>query len=303
MGDSGSTGGFDEERRDCGAARIQKATQFTFWPCQTFDSIRTRPLLPRAVVPAILKWMDDRQALVLIGSRQVGKTSILFLLIQHLLRQQVPSRNVFYLDLENFEHLTLLEEGPETLVRFFQLEGADFSQRIYLFIDEIQYLSNPSNFLKLMVDHYSVAQKGSVTVKVICTGSSTLDIRRKFKDSLVVRQFSELETRPDRGALVENFSFIHLYRNLAPVSELHYWRTKQGTEVDFVLQTPNGVVPIEVKYEAMRRGALPRGMQGFLAAYPTTQGAVVTKDHYDSINHHGTTIVFLPAWLLSTVSL
>ncbi|MDI6740536.1 MAG: ATP-binding protein [Candidatus Edwardsbacteria bacterium] len=47
-------------------------------------------------------------------------------------------------------------------------------------IDEIQYLSNPSSFLKLFHDHHPA-------FKLIVTGSSSFDIKRKFKDSLAGR--------------------------------------------------------------------------------------------------------------------
>ncbi len=58
------------------------------------EIIRTNKLYPRTVVPDILQWMGDKQAIVLVGSRQVGKTSILYLLIQHLLSQKINSNNI-----------------------------------------------------------------------------------------------------------------------------------------------------------------------------------------------------------------
>ncbi len=145
------------------------------------ESVRTRTLFPRSIVSSILPWLDDRQAIVLVGSRQVGKTCILYLLIQHLLAQGIHPNNLFYFDLEHLDHLNLLNSGPETLIQSLRLEGADVEKRIYLFIDEIQYLTHPTNLLKLMVDHHP-------NVKIICSGSSTLDIRRKFKDALVGRK-------------------------------------------------------------------------------------------------------------------
>ena len=47
-------------------------------------------------------------------------------------------------------------------------------------IDEIQYLKDPSNFLKLFHDHYE-------NIKLIVSGSSSFDIKKKFKESLVGR--------------------------------------------------------------------------------------------------------------------
>jgi hypothetical protein len=50
-----------------------------------------------------------------------------------------------------------------------------------LLVDEIQYLSHPSNLLKLLYDHYKDK------IKLIVSGSSSFEIRKKFKDSLVGR--------------------------------------------------------------------------------------------------------------------
>ena len=52
--------------------------------------------------------------------------------------------------------------------------------RRFIFIDEIQYLENPSSFLKLTADHHK-------DVKLIVSGSSSFAIKDKFKDSLVGR--------------------------------------------------------------------------------------------------------------------
>ena len=53
-----------------------------------------------------------------------------------------------------------------------------------VFIDEIHYLSDPAKFIKLMVDHYSSR------IKLVASGSSSLEIKRKFKESMVGRKFS-----------------------------------------------------------------------------------------------------------------
>ncbi|MBI4779191.1 ATP-binding protein [Candidatus Falkowbacteria bacterium] len=50
-------------------------------------------------------------------------------------------------------------------------------------IDEIQYLADPSNFLKLLYD------ERREKIKIIATGSSSFYIDRKFKDSLAGRKF------------------------------------------------------------------------------------------------------------------
>lgn len=145
------------------------------------SEIRALPLLPREQMVEIIKWMDNEQILLLVGARQVGKTSLLYLLIQHLLSQGIDESRLFYFDLEDFEILNLINSGVPNFMEYLRREGADFNKKFYLFIDEIQYLDNPTHILKLIADHYR-------NIKLVVSGSSTLQIRKKFKDSLVGRK-------------------------------------------------------------------------------------------------------------------
>lgn len=60
---------------------------------------------------------------------------------------------------------------------------------------------------------------------------------------------------------------------------LSYWRTVDGAEVDFVLETPKEVIPIEVKYTANPRPADAAGVEHFIARHPgkTRRGFVVCR--------------------------
>jgi predicted AAA+ superfamily ATPase len=149
----------------------------------TIDDIQTIRLYERKALARLLEWMDSDEILVITGSRQVGKTSLLFLLIQHLLENSVSKDHIFYFDLEDFEILDLCNQGVKQFVDYLHALGADFNTRVYVFIDEIQYLDNPTNFLKLLHDHHK-------NIKTVCSGSSSLDNKRKFKDSLVGRKLA-----------------------------------------------------------------------------------------------------------------
>ena len=136
-------------------------------------------IFDRTLKAKILKFLPDREAIVILGARQTGKTTLLKLLQKEI---KPPNRS-FYFDLENARDLEILNSGPEELIQYLKISGANLSIKNYLLIDEVQYLSNPSNFIKLMVDHYSNK------FKLILTGSSALTIKMKFKDSLVGRKF------------------------------------------------------------------------------------------------------------------
>ena len=53
-------------------------------------------------------------------------------------------------------------------------------QKLFIFVDEIQYLAEPSSFMKLIADHHRY-------LKLIVSGSSSFEMKSKFKDSLVGR--------------------------------------------------------------------------------------------------------------------
>lgn len=138
-------------------------------------------LFPRKILPEIEKYLDDPGIILLVGARQVGKTSILYLLIERLKEKGVLNGNIYYFDLEEMTLLDIFNSGVKEFTAYLKALGADANERNYIFIDEIQYMENPTNFLKLLADHYK-------NLKLIVSGSSTLEIRKKFKDSLAGRK-------------------------------------------------------------------------------------------------------------------
>jgi predicted AAA+ superfamily ATPase len=124
----------------------------------------------------------------------VGKTTIMKMLINELKStNKIPEEAVFYFDLEDLEMLELCNQGVDYVIRYIEARTsynlnsppnsspASSTGKIYLFIDEIQYLNNASSFIKLMVDNHSDR------FKLIVSGSSVLDIKSKIKQSLVGR--------------------------------------------------------------------------------------------------------------------
>jgi predicted AAA+ superfamily ATPase len=66
-------------------------------------NILNRPLIKRDILSEIIRWIPKKEAIILVGSRQTGKTCLLYLLIQHLAEEmKVSQKNIFYLDLERF---------------------------------------------------------------------------------------------------------------------------------------------------------------------------------------------------------
>ena len=123
----------------------------------------------------IRQHLFKKEATILIGARQVGKSTLLKQLAAEL---QNEGSDVVFLNLERKDILTDLNENPENIFRYFPQN----SPKAYAFIDEVQYLSDPTNFLKLLYDEHSDK------LKIVATGSSAFYIDRNSKDSLAGRK-------------------------------------------------------------------------------------------------------------------
>ena len=132
----------------------------------------------RKIANIIEEWIEEKEIIILTGVRQVGKTSILNLLERKI--KEGNNKNVFYLSLEDMNILNSLNENPENIFHY----ALDKNKKNYFLIDEIQYLDNPSNFLKLLYD------KHVERVKLIVTGSSSLELKADLQDSLAGRKIA-----------------------------------------------------------------------------------------------------------------
>ena len=140
-------------------------------------------LYKRSVIDEINRYISTDDIIVIHGARQVGKTSILMILQRQLADQTEPT---LYIDLEDSRFVSLLDRGVDEFLNYLSGEGFDLGQftrtgkKLFVLIDEIQYLSAPSSFLKLVADHHRY-------LKLIVSGSSSFEMKSKFKDSLVGR--------------------------------------------------------------------------------------------------------------------
>jgi len=82
-----------------------------------------------------------------------------------------------------------------------------------------------------------------------------------------------------------------LNRLLDPLSEIRFWRTKDGKEVDFIYIRNREPFPVEVKSTA-KPDNLPAGLSSFLNRYPQTTRAFVMNQSVEAEVRCGKTRVF-----------
>jgi hypothetical protein len=127
-------------------------------------------MIKRAVEDIIIKRLKDKKAIILIGPRQAGKSTLLQLM-QAQLKQPVAWWNGDETDIR-----TLLEKPTSTKLK--SLIGHNKT----LVIDEAQRIENIGLCIKLITDNIK-------DVKVIATGSSAFELANKINEPLTGRKW------------------------------------------------------------------------------------------------------------------
>ena len=134
----------------------------------------------KEILVSLKEHLPDKRHSILIGARQVGKTTVVKQLGEYL---KLQNKKVYYITFEDPEILAAVNSHPERIFNYtFLPNDLKVKERMYIIIDEVQYAADPTNLLKLLYDKY----EGKV--KIIATGSSAFYINRDFKDSLAGRK-------------------------------------------------------------------------------------------------------------------
>lgn len=110
--------------------------------------------------------------------------------------------------------------------------------------------------------------------------------------------------------LLQNFSTLGFrFQNMMHVEiknvlngrsdTLHFWRTKDGAEVDFVIDTGKHIVPIEVKLQNLSQAKPPGGLLLFIKKYRPATAYVINLHFKATIMFEKTTVHFIPYYALS----
>ena len=133
-------------------------------------------MITRTLYHDLLAHVRKKECTILIGARQTGKSTLLKQLNDALTK---AGETVVLLNLERKDILLELNQSPENIFSYFPAKG---KKKNYLLVDEVQYLLDPTNFLKLLYDEHAPQ------LKIIATGSSAFYMDRQFKDSLAGRK-------------------------------------------------------------------------------------------------------------------
>lgn len=134
----------------------------------------------REIYYEIQKFMKLPQIIALVGLRRVGKTTLILKIIEDMIKRGFSSKNIIYFSFDEFKDI----EIREVIKVYEEVMEIDIKEGKYLFcFDEIQKLHDLENQLKAV---YDVHHKN---IKIIISGSESLFIRKKSKETLAGRIF------------------------------------------------------------------------------------------------------------------
>ena len=172
-----------------------------FYEWNTWKSGRDKPpsgIIERDIQARAVRSLKEKEITILHGLRQTGKSTLVFQLISHLLKEDISPDRIFYF---TFDDRSLRQELSasypsfrNTVEHYLGEEIGAASDTIYLFIDEVQKVPGFVEYVKSLYDL-------KFPIKWILTGSASLELKTQVKESLAGRvlnlaisPFSERET-------------------------------------------------------------------------------------------------------------
>lgn len=119
-----------------------------------------------------LTHMSIRRFAVLSGMRRVGKTTILYQIIDHLIDEGVNPRNILY---ATFDNPILKLVNAENVLSIYEAMYPTTGTR-YIFFDEVQYTDNWELWMKVIYDSRK-------DIRLIATGSASPVLEKGSADS------------------------------------------------------------------------------------------------------------------------
>ena len=110
-----------------------------------------------------------------------------------------------------------------------------------------------------------------------------------------IGQFGRYMMLSEMGFLFQNLIYRLLHEKIKDEgSTLHFWRTKDRAEVDFVINKGREVIPVEVKCKEMKEKSIARSLRSFISRYKPKEAFVVNISLKDEDMIEKTKIRFIP---------
>jgi predicted AAA+ superfamily ATPase len=202
-----------------------------------------------------------------------------------------------YID-RDIRHL-LSGDQPEAFTRVVRLLAARTGQMINLknlsnearvsvpTLQKHLWIAQKTYFIKLVEPYFNNVSKEITKSPVVYFADHGI---RNFS----ISNFGNIERHQDYGFVFQNLVGNSLLRELyeTPFS-VHYWRTTDKAEVDFVISRMNDPIGVEVKFSTLKSPEITRSLRSFIEKYKSTEAWVVNLTFSGSIMIGTTKVLFV----------
>jgi len=154
--------------------------------------------------------IQKEQIIFLSGLRRVGKTTLMKLVIKHLLEKGIEPKHILYVSVDDYllKDTTLMEIFSE----YKKIHKIATEERLYLFFDEIAYISDYQQQIKNLYDKFDL--------KIFATSSSSSLL--KDKKAFLTGRSMTLEVQPLDFAEYKLFKKINLKKRDESLDESYF---------------------------------------------------------------------------------
>lgn len=117
--------------------------------------------------------------------------------------------------------------------------------------------------------------------------------------NFILNRFYWQTDKEINGFLFQNFiaNILFDFFTNQPIN-LYFWRTKEKNEIDLIIDMKKEIIPVEIKYQRLKKEKTPRAFFSFFKKYPVKRSWVINLDFKKKIKEKKTTIDFFPYWYL-----
>jgi predicted AAA+ superfamily ATPase len=111
--------------------------------------------------------------------------------------------------------------------------------------------------------------------------------------------FGKIERFSEAGFLFQNLVLLLLKEKFEETgAKIHYWRSKDGAEVDFVIDLKSEVIPVEVKASFLKKPSISRSLRSFIRKYQPKEAWIINLSLKDKVKIGNTLVNILSIWEL-----
>ncbi|MEM3411802.1 MAG: AAA family ATPase [archaeon] len=178
-----------------------------WWETGTISKEKAREY-KRKIFESVKKtFFNYKQILLLSGLRRTGKTTIIYQLIEELIKRNIPPRNIIYFSFDE-----AIKDPTKVLEEYSKLTKVDWrKEKCFVFFDEIQKLKTWSTKIKLLYDNFPnlkiyISESASIALESAAVKDPAGRYFSEYISPLTFQEFAELYF----GKTVDNFELYEL---------------------------------------------------------------------------------------------